>query len=504
MRPQRHDGKAGAAALRARLQRRLGREGLEAALEAARRRRDPMGQARSLAAEGRMAESLACVVAALARPADGPSSPQLEDAARALSDAGWAASWNPGRGAGSVALSDGRPVADLSVDAALAGATGGTVTITPTVRLSSAPARTLTRAEKESLERFSTALYRLLESLRGQDGGSRVRPSLEVHEAGSRPDVILRTTFACTQRCPFCFVPHESAMVPDAEVSAALDAAAKALPPGVSLTVSGGEPLADPRLPSILSSARRRGIREFVLQTNMIGLDKPGAVKRLVDLGVTGYDVSFHSHRPAAYDRITGTRGLLPRAVRALRSLLAVPEVRVTACILINRLNYRHLPELMGFLGRLSASVRRDKPVEVCFSVMNGAGMNRAASLAVDLGKAAPYVWKALLRCKAEGVAAQRFSGETSLPPCIVPEPKAWCDDTPFSQDRVRYAEDFSGARGSVGHAKRPGCRACPHDAFCLGVPAEYARLFGLGALRPPRKGSFGAGPSAGRSRARS
>ncbi|MCR4296973.1 MAG: hypothetical protein NUW21_15690, partial [Elusimicrobia bacterium] len=50
-------------------------------------------------------------------------------------------------------------------------------------------------------------------------------------------------------------------------------------------------------------------------------------------------------------------------------------------------------------------------------------------------------------------------------------------------QECVRYADDFAAAPADGGRAKRPACRACAYDAKCLGVPAEYARLFGLEAL---------------------
>ncbi|MBI5622587.1 MAG: radical SAM protein [Elusimicrobia bacterium] len=481
-----------------RLTKRLGAEGLASALARARRLRDPLSKARSLASEGRAGEALAEVVSALTREPDRPTSPRLEEARAVLESRDWTAVWQPGPGAGSVRVTGpkGQHVADIAADSAVAGLRDLTVSITPTVRLKAAARKKLSAADSEALERLVRALYPLIESLRPQSSGREVRNQAEVHEAGDRPDVILRTTFACNQRCPFCFVPHQSPMVPDAELEAELDSVAPRLKAeGLALTVSGGEPLADPRLIRILESARSRGIKEFILQTNMVGLDRPGMVERLTALGVTGYDVSFHSHRAKAYDAITGSRGQHPRAVSALGSLLDEPSIRVTACILINKLNYRHLPELMGFLGRVSRKRRKERPVEVCFSVMNGAGMNRAAHLAVDLEEAAPFIWKALQRCKAEGITAQRFSGESSLPPCVVPKPEDWVEQTPFSQDRVRYAEDFSGAFGDVGRAKKPGCRACPYDRFCLGVPAEYARLFGLGALRPPRPRR--AGPAA-------
>ncbi|MBI4677502.1 MAG: radical SAM protein [Elusimicrobia bacterium] len=492
-----------AAEMLARMERRVGQERLAAALARAQRGGGALAEARMLAAEGRMPEALARVVAVLASGPAASGSPRLAAARSALAACGWEARWEApssraqgilrspeGDHAGRIVVcgGQGRPVADLNVLSRVAGAAEDTVSITPTVRLEIIPRKALSKREDAGLKRLAASLYPILESLRGQAAGRRVKAQAEIHETGDRPEAIVRTTFACNQRCPFCFVPHESRMVPFEEIERELDAVAAQAKEGAALTFSGGEPLVDPRLAAVLESARRRGMRGFVLQTNMIGLDKPGAVERLFALGVTGYDVSFHSHKSAAYDRITGSKGLLPRAVQALRRILAVPSARVTACILINKHNYRDLPGLMGFLGRLSREHRADHPLEVSFAVMNGAGMDRASFMAADLAQAAPHVWKAVQRCKAEGIVAQRFTGESALPPCIMPRPQDYCSQSAFSQDRVRYADDFSGELGTVGSAKKPGCLRCPYDSMCLGVPAQYARLFGLGALRPPRK----------------
>ncbi len=127
---------------------------------------------------------------------------------------------------------------------------------------------------------------------------------------------------------------------------------------------------------------------------------RPGAVEKLLDLGVVGFDVSFHSHLPRIYDRLTGTRGQHARAAAALARIFTSPCDRISVCVVINSLNYRSLPAWVGYIGRL-----------------------------------------------------------------------------------VRYADDFSGAAGDIGRAKSIACRRCLYDGKCLGVPAEYARLFGVGAL---------------------
>ncbi|MDD5303265.1 MAG: hypothetical protein PHS14_09165, partial [Elusimicrobia bacterium] len=77
----------------------------------------------------------------------------------------------------------------------------------------------------------------------------------------------------------------------------------------------------------------------------------------------------------------------------------------------------------------------------------------------------------------------QRSCGESDLPPCMAADPEAFVAESVLPQSRVRYADDFNVSDPSGGRAKRLACRECPYDSRCLGVPAEYARKFGLGAL---------------------
>ncbi|MDD5630038.1 MAG: radical SAM protein, partial [Elusimicrobia bacterium] len=312
-------------------------------------------------------------------------------------------------------------------------------------------------------------------------GRARVLSLAEAHEGREGIEHILRITYACNERCPFCFIPRRSA-VDSASLERELDVLARKVGPRGTLTISGGEPALDPRLPALLAYARRRGLRRFALQTNGCGLSEPGRLEQLLRLGVTGYDVAFHAHEPALYDRITASRGQYARALAGLRKLLACRSCAVTACVLVLAGNHRKLPAMMGFLGRLARQQKRSSrdPLQICFTMLNGAGHERAPRLAVDLALAAPWLARALARAPREGLLVQRFTGEASLPACLAPDPARYASELSFAQDRVFYGEDFAGL---VGRAKRPSCRDCPYDAHCLGVPAEYARRFGLAAL---------------------
>jgi len=195
----------------------------------------------------------------------------------------------------------------------------------------------------------------------------------------------------------------------------------------------------------------------------------------------------LHSHRSRQYDRLTGSRGQFAKAVSGLTRLLATPGCDVTVNVVVNPLNYRELPGLMDFLAVLRDRAPRGRRLTVHFSMLNEVGHERSPRWAVDLSDVTPYLREAVRRCLRRRLPISRIGGESAFPLCLLERPGRHAVNRVFPQDRVRYAEDFSGKDGAIGRAKRPGCKACPYDPRCLGVPASYARRFGLAALRPPR-----------------
>ncbi|MBI5881566.1 MAG: radical SAM protein [Elusimicrobia bacterium] len=372
---------------------------------------------------------------------------------------------------------------------------GPVASVAPSFRLRVRGGGRLNADQKRAVAELSSGLRLILDSLRPRVG-ARSRPEAEVraqtesHEGYQGFDLLLRTTLACNQRCPFCCVPPSRGRVSAESLEAELSVLARRLGPKGTLTLSGGEPLVDPGLTRLLESARGKGISRFVLQTNAVGLDRPGVIEKLASLGVRHFFVSFHSHRPGAYDRVTGSRGLYPRAVQALKRLFSGSGYGVTCNVVVNAWNFRDLPGLMRFLARLvrSCKGRGKGSVDVFFSMINGVGLAKAPESGVDLAAAAPLLREAVAVCEKEGLKVQPFAAEAAMPLCLLSHPAKYASRRPLGQDRVSYAEDTPGGRGIaapgvIGRVKRLACRECRFDPRCLGVPVEYARLFGLVAL---------------------
>ncbi|MBI2789996.1 MAG: radical SAM protein [Elusimicrobia bacterium] len=398
----------------------------------------------------------------------------------ALSRRGWVLRRRAGGGELVFTVSRAGEARALCAFSAAASPAGG---LTPGARLRAAVAAgaRLRAGEKEGLAELRDALDLLLESLRRREarpaGGAALA---ETHEGHEGRDLLLRTTFACNQRCAFCFVPMTGKGADLASIERELDAQARRAGPRGELTISGGEPAADPRLPAIVEAARARGFRRFVLQTNGVYLARPGLLETLSGLGVKTYLFSFHSHTAAGYDRVTGSRGQFPRAVAGLKRLLGAPGLGVTVNVVVNAHNHRELPELVDFIAGLG----RGRPA-LYFSMINEVGHQKVPSWAVPLEDAAPFLRRAVARCRAHGFPVSRSGGESSFPACVFDAPARHASPRPLPQDRVRFTEDHSGEAGLIGRVKRPSCRACRYDARCVGVPARYARLFGLKGLGP-------------------
>lgn len=374
---------------------------------------------------------------------------------------------------------DSRVLCEFSI--ARSSAAGRSLTPGAGLQTALAPGLRVKAAEKKGIAELRAALDLLLEARRGESAApARGTALAESHEGHEGRDLLLRTTFACNQKCPFCFVPMTGKSADFDEIERELDAQARRLGPRGELTISGGEPTSDPRLPEIIAAARRRGFRRFVLQTNGVYLTRPGLLENLIALGVKTYLFSFHSHKAAAYDRITGSRGQYPRAVSGLAALLKRTGCSVTVNVVVNARNYRDLPGLVDFVAKLG------RP-SLYFSMINEIGHQKAPAWTAGLEEIAPFLRRAVARCRKAGLSISRSGGESSFPVCLLDEPSRHASQRPLPQERVRYAEDFSGEAGVIGRAKPPSCRACPYDLRCVGVPAQYARLYGLAALRHGR-----------------
>lgn len=155
----------------------------------------------------------------------------------------------------------------------------------------------------------------------------------------------------CNQYCRFCSNPETPYMLDLETARREIDDFAARGYFGVILT--GGEPSLSPIVTEVTAYARERGLHVRMI-TNGSKLAELDRARAFVDAGLRHYHVSIHSVRDEVEDHLTGVRGSLALAMRALDNLgqldaerRARGEEPVTVNIntVINAQNADHLDE---------------------------------------------------------------------------------------------------------------------------------------------------------------
>jgi MoaA/NifB/PqqE/SkfB family radical SAM enzyme len=160
---------------------------------------------------------------------------------------------------------------------------------------------------------------------------------------------LLELTYACNWRCVFCYNPrhHDRKRLDASEWSAVLDDLRTL--GTLSITVTGGEPLAHPEALAILAGIRARAM-VFRLFTNG-ALVTPAVARRLAALQPVAVEVSLHGARAETHERTTATPGswsAMWAGIRCLRDA-GLPIVLKTP---LTRLNEAELLDMVALTER--------------------------------------------------------------------------------------------------------------------------------------------------------
>ncbi|HEY3352385.1 MAG TPA: radical SAM protein, partial [Polyangia bacterium] len=202
-------------------------------------------------------------------------------------------------------------------------------------------------------------------------------------------------TNRCNNRCLFCYElgpdgARQSAW--DEEPEAVLRKLREARERGFGgVVLTGGEPTIAITLGLALAEARALGFEEVILATNGRRLAYGPYAERLARAGLTHAHVSLYSHDAKVHDGLTLAPGSFNQTVDGIRHLVRL-GVTVTANYIVNRRNFRDLPQyfdLLRALGLDRASVMGLKPFGGAFHHREAVSFRpAAAALAVSAGLA--------------------------------------------------------------------------------------------------------------------
>ncbi len=300
---------------------------------------------------------------------------------------------------------------------------------------------------------------------------------------------LLRVTDKCNQRCLFCNVPPGSSEYASSfdEVKRKIAATASS----GSLILTGGEPTISKRLPEVVSLARARGIRRIELQTNATMMSSPAFARYVCGLRFDNFLISLHSHDAATSDALTGAPGFFELTLKGIGNLNRL-SVHLTVNFVINSLNYRQLPAFVNFFTARKDVFRVRNTLCFSFVQPNGRAWNNRNTIIPRISEVVPYLHDALDYCLTKKV---NFAiSDCGIPVCFVEKFKEHHQEYQRIKRFTKYRRgprrlsgmtDALTTMNASEKVKRTECVACAYSGECLGLWRNYARMYGLGELKP-------------------
>jgi MoaA/NifB/PqqE/SkfB family radical SAM enzyme len=157
----------------------------------------------------------------------------------------------------------------------------------------------------------------------------------------------VRLTYDCNNRCTFCLDSnaHDGTMRDDREIRVQIVEGRKK---GADrLILSGGEPTMHPRFLDYVALGRRAGYPWIQTVTNGRMFNYPEFLDTALRNGLSEITFSLHGHTAKLHDALVGTPGAFAQEVAGLKAALATGRVVISVDVVINKMNVRHLPEML-------------------------------------------------------------------------------------------------------------------------------------------------------------
>ncbi|MFH1235129.1 MAG: radical SAM protein [Candidatus Diapherotrites archaeon] len=273
---------------------------------------------------------------------------------------------------------------------------------------------------------------------------------------------IVQVNRECNQACLYCssfYADAPNDKMIERQIMAEKD----------QIVLSGGEPLLRTDLPKLVKLASKQGVNEIELQSNGTLFFYPETAKKLVDAGVTIFNIALPSHIESICDRITRAKGFFGKRVQGIKNLLAAgANVRIT--LVICSLNKDGLSGYAKFVAKNFPGI---KILE--FNTVKIEGLARENQwLVPPLGSFDKGLASALKYCKSRGITAL----VDGVPLCHLQG---------FEKCSVDLLKIKKGRAERLHAAKEKGkkCGKCSIGKICLGVRKGYLALHGEGQLAP-------------------
>lgn len=186
-----------------------------------------------------------------------------------------------------------------------------------------------------------------------ESGNKHVDQKVLAHEdAAHEKRNWVRLSYDCNNHCTFCLDSnaHDGTMRAVMDIKVQIVEGKKK--GATRLILSGGEPTMHPNFLDFVRLGKRAGYPKIQTVTNGRMFQYPDFLTRAADNGLDEITFSLHGHTAKLHDALVGTPGAFVEETAGLKAALASGRFIVNIDIVINKMNIRHLPEMLEtFIG---------------------------------------------------------------------------------------------------------------------------------------------------------
>lgn len=289
----------------------------------------------------------------------------------------------------------------------------------------------------------------------------------------------LKVGFSCNNNCRFCVQAHKKHLGDRTteELKTEMDKGRETGCEGIVFT--GGEPTIRKDILKLVKYAKDAGFTTIQLQSNGRMFSYMDFVKKAVEAGVNEFSPALHGHTPEIHDYLTRSSGAFDQVMRGIKNLKSMNQYILTNSV-INKINYKNLPELTELLVSLKVN-----QFQLAFIHAIGNAWENFDLMVPKKSGVKPFVHKAL----DIGIKAGVDMMVEAYPFCFMKGYEKYCAERFMPSTEIRYpdlfVEDFEKDRKSGGKKKFPQCKKCRFDQICEGPWKEYAEKFGVAEFIP-------------------
>ncbi|MBU4246440.1 MAG: radical SAM protein [Nanoarchaeota archaeon] len=239
-----------------------------------------------------------------------------------------------------------------------------------------------------------------------------------------------------------------------------------------TIILSGGEPAEQEGISGIISHLTREGHTVQII-TNARKFSDNIFSKNVADSGLKTAITEIHSSIPEVHDYITQRPGSFNETVLGIRNLINL-NVNVQIKIILNRINYKTLPQIIKYICRTFP----ESKINITTTNISGNALKNKELLAVRFSEAAEYIEKGIN-------VANRFNARVSiscLPLCVLrPQYRTYI----LSNVQYQYLDVGSDKMHTPKRHFAPSCERCIDSCRCMGFWRSYLDLFGESEIPP-------------------